>query len=97
MDNILRLISRVVLLLAGMFFFLFMLVVGAISAVLLMLRVLWYRITGKTSANHVNVKFWTSEQNSPRPSQRPLDDVTDVEVKEIVRPEEMDDSDRRSS
>ena len=94
MDNFFRFVARVMLLFAGMFFFLVMLVVGAVSAMLLMLRLLWLRLTGKTSAGKVNVKFWSTEQNSPRPSQRPLEDVTDVEVKEVVQPEEMDDSKR---
>lgn len=94
MDNFFRFVSRIMLLLAGVFFFFIMLVVGAISAVFLMLRLLWYRITGKASVSNINVKFWTTEQNSPKPSQRPLEDVTDVEVKEVIRPEDMDDSNR---
>jgi hypothetical protein len=94
MNNFFQIIFRVMLLLAGMFFFFVMLVVGAISAMVLMLRLLWYRITGKDSAAGVNVKFWTMEKNAPKPSERPLEDVTDVEVKEFIRPEDMDDSAR---
>ena len=95
MNNLFQLVSRVMLILTGMFFFFIMLIFGAISAVLLALRVLWYRMTGKkSSSDNVNVKFWTMGKNVPQPSQRPMDNVTDVEVKEIIRPEEMDESKR---
>ena len=94
MDQIILFFTRMVTLVVGVFFFLCMLFIGAIGAIFLLLKLFWYRITGKATTERVNVKFWRFEQNSPKPSQRPMEDVTDVEVKEIVRPEDMKDSDR---
>lgn len=94
MDSLLQLIFRLFLVVAGIFLFFFMLIVGAISAFLLMLRILWDRLTGKAPQTNLKFRFWTVNKKAPRPSQRVLDDVTDVRVKEVIPPEEMDFSDR---
>lgn len=94
MDSFLQLIFRLFLMIAGIFLVFFMLIVGAVSAFLLMLRILWDRLTGKTPKPNVNFRFWTVNKNAPRPSQRTLEDVTDVKVKEVIPPEEMDFTDR---
>ncbi|MGL4666887.1 MAG: hypothetical protein ACRCWR_03045 [Saezia sp.] len=94
MDTLFQIFSRIVLVILGLFFLFCMFVIGAMTAMIMLVKLLWYRITGKESGQNINVKFWTMEKNAPRPSQRPMEDVTDVEVKEIIPPDEVDRPDR---
>lgn len=102
MNQLFQILFRAALLLLGLFFFLGLLFVAAIGMVVIGIRYAWYKLTGRTPQKmgwfRVNpmdgfgyfyTRTKTPHSDAPRSSQRPMDDVTDVEIKEIIHVEEM--------
>lgn len=105
MDTFFQFIFRVALFLLGLFFFLILLFLGFLVLVFWGIRQLWYKISGKPVQPMGGFRFNPKEgfnffysrtqghasPQAPRASQREMDDVTDVEIKEIVNTVDRED------
>lgn len=91
MDTLIQIIFRIALFFIGLMFFMLLVFIGLVLAGLWLLRSLWYKITGKPRPTFSAFRFTPRQgfdffygragQNPPRPSQRAMDDVVDIEVK----------------
>lgn len=102
MNQLFQILFRASLLFLGLLFFIGLLFVAAIGMIVVAIRYAWYKITGQTpqKMNRFRVNpmegfgyFYTrtntTRTDTSRSSHRPMDDVTDVEIKEIIHVEEM--------
>lgn len=107
MDVFFQVLTRIILLLAGALFFVALFFIGLVVLMLWVLRSLWYKVTGRKPPGFGGFRFnprqgfgyfysrtstkADKDSSAPRRSQRPLEDVTDVEVKEVKPPSDSDD------